>query len=147
VRVCQVVAVLAKRNTTYYNFRVRRASEEGFDGIAYMDLEIEAVDWEHRAEHIRRRSERKGHGEEPNIEPEWATEAAMDPNRLVGDSGSESGSSVRVVGYSQAARMTLTVLLVPKTSPAGADWWGASAWAADPSDCQAYDENLRGKSK
>ena len=58
------------------------AAEE-FDGIPLSELPIDEVAWsEERAKHIRTRAERKGPAE-INIEPQWASEAALDPNRLV----------------------------------------------------------------
>ena len=56
---------------------------EKFDGIPVGELPIDEVVWsEERAKHIRTRTERKG-PVEINIEPLWASEAALDPNRLV----------------------------------------------------------------
>src|SRR5262249_60424054 len=66
--------------TRYYTGGV--AAEE-FDGIPLSELPIDEVAWsEERAKHIRTRAERKGPAE-INIEPQWASEAALDPNRLV----------------------------------------------------------------
>ena len=68
------------------------AAEE-FDGIPLSELPIDEVAWsEERAKHIRTRAERKGPAE-INIEPQWASEAALDPNRLV-----RRGSGRRVGG-------------------------------------------------
>jgi hypothetical protein len=54
-----------------------------FDGIPVGELPIDEVVWsQERANHIRTRAERKGPAE-INIEPLWASEAALDPNRLV----------------------------------------------------------------
>ena len=98
------------------------------------ELPIESVDWEHRADYIRQRSQRKRSPKEFNVEPEWATEAALDRKRLVGDSGSEKSVSIQVIGYSAAAGRVLTVLLVPKDHPPAGDWWGAKAYAASDAD-------------
>jgi hypothetical protein len=56
---------------------------EEFDGIPVGELPIDEVAWsDERAKHIRTRAERKGPAE-VNIEPLWASEAALDPSRLV----------------------------------------------------------------
>jgi hypothetical protein len=53
---------------------------EEFDGIPLSELPIDEVVWsEERSKHIRTRAERKGPAE-INIEPLWASEAALDPN-------------------------------------------------------------------
>jgi hypothetical protein len=73
---------------------------EEYDGIPIADLPIEEVDWLHRDDYIRTRSARKGTGEF-DVEPEWATEAALDQERLVArDPASKSGQTERVVGWS-----------------------------------------------
>jgi hypothetical protein len=74
---------------------------EEFDGIPVGELPIDEVAWsEERAKHIRTRTERKG-TVEINIEPLWASEAALDPNWLVRrGSGREP---VEVLGYSPSA--------------------------------------------
>jgi hypothetical protein len=122
------------------------AGEELFEGIRYSQLRIDSVDWEHTAEHIRTRSTRYG-PKEFDVEPEWATEAALDPQRLVG-SGT-STTSIQVVGLSQAAPgrapeevgRVLKVWLVPKDHPpTSGDWWGASACAGNKNDRQAYEK-------
>ncbi|MDP8928577.1 MAG: hypothetical protein M3O70_08400 [Actinomycetota bacterium] len=105
------------------------------------DLTIESVDWTHRAEHIRTRSERYGRSE-LDVEPEWATEAALEPNRLI-DRASER--SIVVIGLSLSAPprhpqdegRLLKVWLVPKDLDLG-DWWGASACEANASDRRQY---------
>lgn len=103
------------------------------------------MDWEHRADYIRQRSHRKRQPGEFDVEPEWATEAVLldPPGRLVRDSGSESGESIEVIGYSVSADRILTVLLVPKDHPPSGDWWGASAWAASDADQRDYVQEQR----
>ncbi len=78
----------------------RHAGTDSYDGIPYRELPIDTVDWEHRADYIRQRSTRKRQAKEFDVEPEWATEAVLDPGRLVRGSGSESGLSVEVIGHS-----------------------------------------------
>jgi hypothetical protein len=118
--------------------------EELFEGIPYSQLRIDSVDREHRAEHIRTRSTRYGPGEF-DVEPEWATEAALDPQRLVGRG--TSATSIQVVGCSQSAPVrvpeevgrVLKVWLVPKDHPpVSGDWWGASACEGNERDRQMY---------
>jgi hypothetical protein len=66
--------------TRYYT---RGMAGEDFDGIPVGELPIDEVLWsDDRAKHIRTRTERKGPAE-INIEPLWASEAALDPNRMV----------------------------------------------------------------
>lgn len=48
-----------------------RASESGYDGVPYDELEFEHIDWTHRGEYIRTRSQRKGPAEF-DVEPQWA---------------------------------------------------------------------------
>jgi hypothetical protein len=125
--------------TNVLQFRhVRPAGPTTYDRIPYSRLRIERVDWWHRENHIRRRSARKGRPTEVDVEPEWATEAAMDQYRLVGDSGSRSGLSVRVIGRSPSAGRVLTLVLVPKHRPPAGEWWGATAWAANERERRAY---------
>lgn len=113
---------------------------EEYDGIPVSLLPIDAVDWDHRAEYIQSRSARKGPGEF-DVEPEWATQAALDPRRLVGrDLASKSGEGVRIVGYSAAASRVLTVIVIPKRHPPEGAWWGVNAWAANNVDHRRYAE-------
>jgi hypothetical protein len=98
---------------------------EELDGIPVGELPIDEVVWsEERAKHIRTRTERKG-AAEINIEPLWASEAALDPNRLVRrGSGRES---VEVLGYSPSARQVLLVWIYTTEHPPGGVWHGGSA--------------------
>ncbi|WP_166354364.1 hypothetical protein [Phytoactinopolyspora limicola] len=63
-----------------------------------------------------------------DLAPEWATEAALDEERLVlaPDPSSKSGTSIRIVGYSPSANRILVVILVPKDIDALEDgeYWG-----------------------
>jgi hypothetical protein len=112
----------------YYN-AAEMQSLGSYRGVPLEDLLVETVEWpDEIAIYIRSRSERrKG---EVDIEPEWATEAALDPMRLVGvrtdpKSGRES-LSLTVVGYSPAAAEVLAAWLRPKNLEAG-DWYGQNA--------------------
>jgi hypothetical protein len=65
---------------------------------------------------------------EINIEPLWASEAALDPNRLVRrGSGAES---VEVLGYSSSARRVLLVWIYTTKHPPSGLWQGGSAIVA-----------------
>ena len=73
------------------------------------------------AKHIRTRAGRKCPAE-VNIEPLWASEAALDPNRLVRrGTGRES---VEVLGYSPSARRVLLVWIYTTQHPPGGSWQG-----------------------
>ena len=112
-----------------------------YDGIPVADLPIEAVDWEHRAEYIQTRSRRRPG--DFDVDPAWATEAALDPHRLVAkDRASKSGEGVRIVGYSSAVGRVLTVLLIPKEHPPERDWWGVNAWLSNERDRRSYEEEV-----
>ncbi|MGH8902012.1 MAG: hypothetical protein ACRDYA_10090 [Egibacteraceae bacterium] len=118
-------------------------AEAAYQGIPLTELRIEAVDWTHRAEHIRHRSRRHG-PDEFDVEPEWATEAALDARRLVAVT---EGRSIVVLGRSVSARprdcheegRILKVWLVPADLETGL-WWGASACDANARDRKLYGE-------
>lgn len=95
------------------------------------------VDWSKRADYI---------GERHGISPVWADEAVNDRHAVwqVPDPASRSGLSVRVIGYSPAARAVLTVILIaadadPDERPDG-DWWGSNAWVSNQQDKSLYSE-------
>jgi hypothetical protein len=118
--------------------------EPTFEGIPYSSLPIDTVDWEHRGDYIRSRSLRKG-STEFDVEPEWATEAALDRDRLVGPG--TSSTSVEIVGWSASAPArlgtgkgrVLKVWLVPKDHPPRGDWWGANACDGNQRDRRDYE--------
>ena len=107
---------------------------ELYEGIPLRDLRINEVDWIHRAEHIQSRSSRTPG--DFDVEPAWATQAALDPFRLM---RTTSGVSVEVVGFSNRCGRVLKVWIVPKDMEAGA-WWGASACQANRKDRREYEE-------
>jgi hypothetical protein len=113
--------------------------EESYDGIAVPDLRIDSVEWTtEQAEHIRTRSSR--YAGAFDIEPEWATEAALNPSRRFGlDSGSKTGEGIRVVGRSQATGRVLTVILIPEEHPPEGGWLGVTAWVANGRDLREYE--------
>ncbi len=112
-----------------------------YKGIALNDLEINVVAWaEARKEHIRSRTTRY-EGTETDIEPEWATEAALDPQRVVRVAGNaEETSSLKVIGYSASVPPSGDVLKVWIWSddPESGEWNGASACIANASDRKKY---------
>lgn len=66
------------------------AEEDTYDGIAIPDLRVDSVIWTTgQTEHVRTRSSR--YPSAVNLEPEWATEAAMDPKRRFGLDGEQDG--------------------------------------------------------
>lgn len=99
-----------------------REAPGSYRGIPLEDLIIERIEWpEEIANYIRSRSKRRSG--DMDVEPEWATEAALDPMRLVGvgsdpKSGRES-LSLTVVGYSPSSAEVLAVWLRPKDLDAG----------------------------
>jgi hypothetical protein len=112
---------------------------EGFFGWNPADLPIEDVDWSKRGDYIRSRSQRKGG--EFDVEPEWATEAVMDEQRLVAapDPASKSGETIRVVGYSGSANRVLVVILLPvDLADIDGSWIGVNAWAANSTTIRRY---------
>ena len=86
----------------------------------------EGVKWDNEAaRHIRTRSQR--YTGSLDIEPEWATEAANDPDRLVDEPDPHSAhpNSVRIVGYSPTAQMVISVVALRDDRGV---LHGASAW-------------------
>lgn len=125
---------------SYYNLQVKGSGT--YRGIRLEDLPVEAVGWpEVIVEYIRSRSERRPG--DTDIEPEWATEAALDPTRIVGvgtdpKSGKES-LSLTVIGYSAGAAEILAVWLRPKDLGQG-EWYGQNAAKARRQWRRAYME-------
>jgi len=63
---------------------------------------------------------------------------------LMPDPASQSGHSVRMIGYSGSAGAVITVVLVdvgadPDERP-DRDWWGSNAWMANDCDRGRYGE-------
>lgn len=116
--------------------------EESYQGIPLEEVQINSLDWKHRAEHIRTRSERMPG--DFDVEPAWATEAALDPKRIV---RTTQGLSLKVVGHSPSAPpreegeigRVIKVWIVPKDLELG-DWWGATACEGNSRDRRQYEE-------
>jgi hypothetical protein len=115
--------------------------EERYDGIPVPELRIDSLEWtRERTDYIRTRSKRKGQDREFDVEPEWATEAALDPSAVIRrDRASKSGLGIRVTGYALGAGRVLTVIVLPKDHPPTGDWWGVNSWAADDRDRREYE--------
>jgi hypothetical protein len=110
-------------------------------------LDISEIDWTHRAEHIRTRSKEKG-PKEFDVEPEWASEAALDPLRIISLTG---GKSIEVIGLSRSAPprepgepgRVLKVWIIPKDLSSGS-WWGTSACEANKKERRRYWGQING---
>lgn len=86
---------------------------------------------EEDAAHIRTRSSRCPGA--TDIEPEWTSQAAADPHRVVRDPDPQSRAAyVRVVGYSPTAGFVFTVIIDPH------DFSGVSAWKTRGVDLCTY---------
>ena len=111
-----------------------------YKGVPLRDLRIEAITWtEDAANHIRSRTTRTGRPGEFDVEPEWATEAALDPRRIVrlARPNDPTTQSLKVVGYSDSA-MRLLKVWIWSDSPGEPDWYGGSAAEANESDERLY---------
>jgi len=120
------------------------AEEESYDGIAIPDLRVDSVTWTAgQAEHVRTRSSR--YPGAVNLEPEWATEAVMDPKRRFGlDPASKTGEGIRVIGRSATAAQVLTVILIPEEHPPTGAWLGVTAWLTKGRDLRDYEAHETG---
>lgn len=115
-----------------------------YRGVPVDRLHIDSILWtEERAEHIRTRTRRYAGREELDLEPEWATEAALDPARLVSITG---GLSIEVIGWSSSAPArgggrgrVLKIWLIPAEDQEGL-WYGASACAGNRYERRKYKE-------
>lgn len=71
---------------------------------------------------------------------EQAEQALADPARVIfePDYASKSGSSVRIIGYSETAGRVLTVIVV--IDDEGKEW-GGSSWPANAKDLSYYERS------
>lgn len=107
-----------------------------YRGVPLEDIEIEGVLWtDERAEHIRTRTARYDPGE-TNLEPEWATEAVLDPFAQLRLPSGESHSLI-VIGWSPSAGRVLRVFIHPIDMTAGL-WAGGSAAKAKDAVADRY---------
>ena len=122
------------------------ATPDGYDGIPYDELPIEAVDVRlEQEEHLARRR-RRGRPHEVDIEPSWAVEAAVDPRGLVDDGRSRTGLSIRVIGLAPSCPAVdgdprgavLVVYLVPAAAPLDGHWLVVTAWPAGQQQRKTY---------
>ena len=122
-------------------------SELHYKEVPLTQLRIEEVHWsDERAQHIRTRSRRKS-AAEFDVEPEWATEAVVDPNRLVAVSGSDLRTqSLKVIGYSHGANRILKVWIWCDEPLVSTAWNGGSAVEANDTDKRRYLSAREGES-
>jgi len=72
---------------------------------------------------------------------QWARQAVHDPRRLIldPDPASRSGSSIRIIGYSQTTNCVLAVIVVRFQGTL----FAASAWKANREQTHMYREGVR----
>ncbi|MGH3719229.1 MAG: hypothetical protein ACRDRI_10420 [Pseudonocardiaceae bacterium] len=114
------------------------ATADGYDGIPYGELPIDAVEVRpEQEEHLARRR-RTGVPHEVDIEPSWVVEAALDPRALVDDGRSRTGLSIRLIGLAPSCPAVdgdsrgavLVVYLVPAAAPRDGHWLVVTGWLA-----------------
>jgi len=112
--------------------------EERYDGIRISELRVDSVEWlPDQARHVRTRSAR--YRGAVDIEPEWATQAALDLRARIGlDPASKTGEGIRVTGWSDGADRVLTAILLPAAHPPAGAWFGVTCWAAKGRDLREY---------
>ncbi len=88
-----------------------------------------------RAEHIATRSER--YPDAVDIAVAWTGEAAADPHAMISDPDPRSRTgAIRVVGYSPAAGLVLTVI----ADRVEGELWGVTAWKTTGAERRSYQE-------
>ena len=102
-----------------------------YRGIPLNQLRIRSIQWtDDAATYVRTRSQRRAN--DRDIEPEWATEAALSARAEVSWAPPPTGSdaieseSLLVIGFSESARAVLKVWLRPLDMDEG-DWVGINA--------------------
>jgi hypothetical protein len=111
-------------------------TEPKYRGVPLGDLEINSVRWPDPI-HIKTRAARKSQPREMNIEPEWATEAALDPHRRLRLPNQQPSQSLIVIGWSAGADAVLRVFIVPEDLDAGL-WVGTTAAKANDRVARRY---------
>lgn len=110
-------------------------SGPAFLGIPLTELRIDAVEWvPGGVEHMRARRAEQGAW---CPEPEWVSEAALDPRRVVRVAIPDR--SLKVIGWSGSAERLLKTWLWPSDLEAGM-WLIGSATEANTSDAKRYKE-------
>lgn len=110
-----------------------------YKGVPIQELRIDAVLWtQDRIDHLRRSQRNPG---EADLHPEWATEAVMDPWRIVTVAASDSpnNAALKLIGWSASANTLLKVWIWTE-DPRNVVWMGGSAVRANGSDRNRYDE-------
>jgi hypothetical protein len=114
------------------------SSEVTYDGVAVAELPIVDIDVPDPI-HLRRSLR---YPTEPDIDPAWAIEAALDDRALVArDPASRTGEAIRVVGFSPEAARVLVVVLLPEDHPPTGTWHVVTAWPANRRLRAAYATN------
>jgi hypothetical protein len=95
---------------------------------------FERVDWSQRGAYMKRK-----HGVTPAI----ADEALEDPSRVVidPDYNSDSGKSVRIIGFSVTADDVITVIVLENDGTE----YGVNGWAANQRDRRYYADQSEGE--
>ena len=107
-----------------------------YRGVLLGDLRIDEIDWEANGEHLQTRSQRRAG--DMDLDPEWATAAALDPYRMLRARGNDA---LEVVGSSPSAPPVARILKVwirPMYSIDDAKWEGGSACPAGPNVRRIY---------
>jgi len=105
-----------------------------FMGVPLEALSIDSVEWlEEAVQHMR---ERRAEQDVRCPEPEEATEAALDVDRVVRVAA--GGKSLKVVGRSASTGFLVKVWLWPNDMSNG-EWFGGSAVDANSSDENIYE--------
>jgi hypothetical protein len=105
-----------------------------FMGVPLEALSIDSVEWsEDAVQHMKERRAEQG---VRCPEPEEATEAALDPDRVVRIAA--AGRSLKVVGRCASSGSLIKVWLWPKDMSNG-EWFGGSAVDANGTDENIYE--------
>jgi hypothetical protein len=125
---------------SYYAYYDKSVTDSTFEGIPLDELPIRAVDWVHRAEHIRSRSAR--YPRDFDVEPAWATERrSIRRDLLISRARARSSCSVTASRQTACSRFWL----VPKDDmPTSGEWWDASACAANDVNIKNYNAETEG---
>jgi hypothetical protein len=114
--------------------------DPSYKGVPLESLRINGVEWPpDRAAHIQTREERKER-KEHDIEPEWATEAATDPHRMLRlpDAEKPETQALIVIGYSPSCDRILRVFIWSDDPESSDVWNGGTAAVAGRSTVRRY---------